>query len=104
MSAEYIKVCIGSIIFVGIFNYGMISKIWVLNALLCCSAIILVSMVIPVDLNADVVSEFTCSSNMGAELSLADCCYTLKTQCGFKECDVVHASPQVRHLCKVVYE
>ena len=57
ISTEYINVCM-VIIFVGIFNYSMISKIWVLNALLCCSAIILVSMVIPVDLNADVVSEF----------------------------------------------
>lgn len=81
----------------------MISKIWLLNAILLSVAIILISFIVPSDLNSQVISSLTCTSNLGADLSLADCCYTLKTQCGFNECDLVHASGQVINVCKAVY-
>ena len=82
----------------------MVNKIWVLNAILCCSALYFVSLIVPLDIGGNVVSEFTCESNTGTQLTLADCCYTLKTQCGFDSCSEVVATPNIIELCKAVYE
>ena len=82
----------------------MMNKIWLLNAILMCSALYFASLIVPLDINGNVVSEFSCESNTGAPLTLSDCCYTLKTQCGFDSCSEVIATSNVIEICRAVYE
>lgn len=81
----------------------MISKVWLLNAILFCSTIYLLSGLTPMGVTGDISSDYSCQTTHGAELSLADCCYALYTQCNFESCEHAQTNSRIETFCEGVY-